>query len=278
MGADMEAENDHGTVNMPDKIPFAQVPHWITRSGKALSPGAKALYAGIMSYAHNTTRYAFPGRQRLADDLGVSLRSVGAYLKELEDFGAMAIVRGGRKKESGGFTTNEYTLAYAAPLKKHAKTREQETTSRREQNKHPKLDPDLTTLSTFTSEQDSEQMLHPRFTNRGDENKKSAGELADPISPAWYASEDRSIILSNIQAIARAKAAKDPVTAGHGVNQLHDNLCAAFNSDGDGLDGLIWDYNWEPKKPQATKLAAAIWLNQLLNEWQKETPITWRGA
>lgn len=132
-------------------------------------------------------------------------------------------------------------------------------------------------LNPFTPEQDSGQMLHPHSYERGSENKKSAGELADPISPAWYASQDRQIILSNIQAIANAKAAKDPVTAAHLVETLHDNLCKAFNSDGDGLDSLIWDYNWEPKKPQATKLEAAIWLNKLLNEWQKETTLEWRG-
>ena len=132
-------------------------------------------------------------------------------------------------------------------------------------------------LNPFTPEQDSGQMLHPHSYERGSENKKSAGELADPISPAWYASQDRQIILSNIQAIAKAKTAKDPVKAAHLVEALHDNLCKAFNSDGDGIDGLIWDYNWEPKKPQADRKQAAIWLNKLIGKWKGYTEVTWRG-
>jgi hypothetical protein len=53
---------------------FTQVPNFLfINSG--LSMGAIVVYAKFLSYAwHNN--YCFPGQQRLADDLHVSLRSV----------------------------------------------------------------------------------------------------------------------------------------------------------------------------------------------------------
>lgn len=281
---DLISMTEHTAIRTDNR--FGQIPHWVTES--EISDGAYRLYAHLLKYADKDSREAYPARSRLAKDLRKSDRSVDTYIKELKRIGALKVFN--RKKR--GTNQNYTNIYYVITANPHAESELATATpevdweivedvakpvSPPSEAGFAENDTHLTTPNPFTSEQSPEQMLHPRFTNRGDENKKS-GELADPISPAWHHSEDRQIIIRNIQAIATAKAAKDPITAENGVNRLHDNLCTAFNSDGDGLDSLIWDYNWEPKKPQATKLAAAIWLNQLLNEWQKETPITWRGA
>ena len=60
---------------------FTQVPNHILKG--SLSPGAKLAYAMVLSYAwHNN--FAFPGQKRLADDMGVSERSVIRYMQELQ--------------------------------------------------------------------------------------------------------------------------------------------------------------------------------------------------
>jgi hypothetical protein len=83
---------------------FTQVPNFLfIESG--LSMGAIVVYAKFLSYAwHND--YCFPGQQRLADDLGVSLRSVTTWINELESAGLLTVVQRGLGK------TNLYQLAF----------------------------------------------------------------------------------------------------------------------------------------------------------------------
>lgn len=265
---------------------FAQIPHWVTES--EISDGAYRLYAHLLKYADKDTQEAYPARSRLAKDLRKSDRSVDAYIKELKRIHALKVFN--RKKR--GTNQNYTNIYYVVTANPHAESElaaaapnvdweivedVAKPVSPPSEAGFAENDTHLTIPTCFTPEQDSEQMLHPHSHERGNEIKKSAGELADPISPAWHTSEDRQIIIRNIQAIATLKAAKDPTGAQNGVNRLHDNLTTAFNSDGDIIDGMIWDYNWEPSKPQTNKLEAAIWLNQLLNAWQNETSIEWRG-
>src|SRR3954464_6848613 len=70
---------------------FTQVPNFLLRSGH-LSPGDKLSFAMLLSYAwHNDS--CFPGQQKLANDLGLSDRSVRTHLKSLETHGLLAIRR-----------------------------------------------------------------------------------------------------------------------------------------------------------------------------------------
>ena len=61
---------------------FTQVPNHVLVSGK-LSPGAKLTYAMLLKYAWQND-FCFPGQERLANDMGVTDRSVRTYLQELE--------------------------------------------------------------------------------------------------------------------------------------------------------------------------------------------------
>jgi DNA-binding transcriptional ArsR family regulator len=80
---------------------FTQVPNFLLRSTK-LSAGDKMTFAMLLSYAWQND--FFPGQERLAQDLGLSDRSVRTHLKSLEAIGLLAIQRRGQGK------TNMYEL------------------------------------------------------------------------------------------------------------------------------------------------------------------------
>ena len=101
-------------VDLEGFTAYAQVPVWVLRSGKNLSQGARSLYATIMSYADNTSRMAFPGKDKLAEDMGTSARSIFTYMKELENFGALKVIRE-RNPNTGNFRPNRYTLVFSDP-------------------------------------------------------------------------------------------------------------------------------------------------------------------
>lgn len=89
---------------------FTQVPNAILKS-KKISPAAKLTYAMLLSYAWQND-YCFPGQTRLADDIGVTDRSVRTYLKELEEKGLLKI------KQQGQGRPNMYHLDLTAKLLK----------------------------------------------------------------------------------------------------------------------------------------------------------------
>lgn len=102
------------TLAIQGFTPYAQIPKWILRAGDALSHGAVRLYGTIMTYSDNDTKAAFPGREKLAGDMGVKVRSISTYIKELEDFGALTVTRR-RNKRTGNFYANHYVLVFSDP-------------------------------------------------------------------------------------------------------------------------------------------------------------------
>jgi len=83
---------------------FTQVPNFILKN-KQLTIGEKMTFAMFLSYAwHNES--CFPGQERLAEDIGVTRRSVNTFVKGLEKKGFLTIQRRGLGK------TNIYTLRY----------------------------------------------------------------------------------------------------------------------------------------------------------------------
>ena len=81
---------------------FTQVPNFILVS-KKVSVGAKLTYAMLLKYAWQDD-YCFPGQERLADDIGVTKRSVVTFIKELEGAGFIKVQRRGQGRP------NQYTL------------------------------------------------------------------------------------------------------------------------------------------------------------------------
>ena len=81
---------------------FTQVPNFILKS-KKLSAGDKLAFAMLLSYAWQND-FCFPGQETLAEDLGLSDRSVRTHIKSLQAIGLLSIVRRGQGK------TNIYEL------------------------------------------------------------------------------------------------------------------------------------------------------------------------
>ena len=75
---------------------FTQVPNHVLESEK-ISPGAKLTYAMLLKYAWQNN-FCFPGQDRLAKDMGVSLRSTNAYIQELEKNTFIHVKRRGQGK------------------------------------------------------------------------------------------------------------------------------------------------------------------------------------
>lgn len=81
---------------------FTQIPNVVLRN-RVISVGAKLAYSVLLSYAWQD-KSCFPGHDRMATDMGCSVRSVVNYLHELEEDGIIEIQRRGQGK------TNIYTL------------------------------------------------------------------------------------------------------------------------------------------------------------------------
>lgn len=89
---------------------FTQVPNFILKN-KHLTVGEKMTFAMFLSYTwHNQS--CFPGQDKLAEDIGVTRRSVNTFVKGLERKGFLTIQRRGLGK------TNIYTLRYVVQQKK----------------------------------------------------------------------------------------------------------------------------------------------------------------
>src|SRR4051812_31371241 len=89
-------------ADMATAMGFTQVPNFLLKS-KKLSSGDKMTFAMLLSYAWQND-FCFPGQERLAQDLGLSDRSVRTHLKALEAVELMTIKRRGQGK------TNIYEL------------------------------------------------------------------------------------------------------------------------------------------------------------------------
>lgn len=250
----MTNDSTNGTLEVKGFTPYAQVPRWIARSGKHLSLGAKSLYGAIMSYADNQTKFAFPGQQRLADDLGVSIRSVSTYIKELEAFGAMAVVRGGRNERTGNYHPNRYTLTFDDP-------RGTATLSPSEAHCSPPSEagctlttPKVTTPSFFTSDKSDERKP---FTSA------VPADATEPAPRPFSLDEQTWTTLRN--ALRTAAATQD---IDHLTDTLHERLDGI--ADGDLIDDLATKWTLSPRHtaPYAAGTKLTQMLNTLAKGWQ----------
>ena len=83
---------------------FTQVPNFILKN-PTLSVGSTVVYAMFLSYAwHNDS--CFPGQERLAEDMGMSVSRINEFIKALESAGLVEILRRGQGK------TNLYKIKF----------------------------------------------------------------------------------------------------------------------------------------------------------------------
>lgn len=233
-------EDDTSTFVVRSRTKFSQVPHWIIRAGKDLSQGARSLYADIMTYADNDKRSAFPGQQVLADDLGVSVRSVRTYMNELEAFGALEVERR-RNKRTGNFYANRYVLVFddprPHPSEAHCR-RPAEPDCRR-------TTPTNSTITTTPIAATVPETKIPRYR-----------------SPSLSERRTDHHLLELVRDIARAETDED-----------HEAAAALFIEELEisiGEDIGFWDYGWSSKldslvKKHGLDYGTAKWLGIFTN-------------
>jgi hypothetical protein len=84
---------------------FTQIPNFILKDSE-LSVGAKVTYAMFLSYAWNNDS-CFPGKERLAEDMGMSRSRVTEFISELARAELVTIKRRGLGK------TNIYVIHFS---------------------------------------------------------------------------------------------------------------------------------------------------------------------
>src|SRR5580704_3689401 len=95
---------------------FTQVPNFILRDG-TLGLGAKVAYSMFLHFAWNNDS-CFPGQDRLAQHMGMSVSRVNEFIKELESAGLVEITRRGQGK------TNLYRVNFAVKNRRVHKAQE----------------------------------------------------------------------------------------------------------------------------------------------------------
>jgi DNA-binding transcriptional MocR family regulator len=95
-------------LNAALKRGFTQLPNYVLKD-TSLSMGARLSYAILLSYAWQE-KSCFPGQKRMADELGVSVRTVREYLRELKSTGYIDWLQRGLNK------TNVYYILDFQPL------------------------------------------------------------------------------------------------------------------------------------------------------------------
>ena len=109
IGEIIERNIELATLDPVARGGFTQVPNFILRDG-TLSLGAKVAYSMFLHFAWNNDS-CFPGQDRLAQHMGMSVSRVNEYIKELEAAGLVDITRRGQGK------TNLYRVHFAVKNK-----------------------------------------------------------------------------------------------------------------------------------------------------------------
>ena len=281
-------DRTHTSTLALDGFPlYAQIPNWVLLS-KALSHGAKCLYGIIMIYADKHTLAAFPGRERLADDLGVKSRQVSTYIKELEGVGAVTVERR-RNQQTGNFYVNNYTLHFAQRSPEDTQEGRTDaapspgavfctppgavdctppgavdctitrTTTRTRTTEVPRSTTSIQVSRAATPHE--ARAAGPKPTTQ---QRIARAAANDPISPTWYHSTERQDLISRVQAIAAAKTAGSDTWDAE--EAFWDALDAALDADISGMQ----DQGWAPPRKATSKHGAAAWLNMLLAAWQAD--------
>ena len=75
---------------------FTQIPNFILRD-RRLSHTAKLAYTMFLSYAWNN-EFCFPGQERLAEDIGITEKTLRKYILELKATGLLTVKKRGQGK------------------------------------------------------------------------------------------------------------------------------------------------------------------------------------
>ncbi len=263
-------EERHGTIVVEDetlRAGFTQIPNAILRRPD-VTPGAKLTYMALLSYAWQKGS-CFPGQDTLADDLGVSKRSVVTYLQQLQEAGLLHVKRRGLGQ------TNVYTLprfpsgashGFTSGSAKSALLEVQNLSPLEVQNLHRKKtqrekDPDQED-EEYSNER-NKRSLHKTtdLSQRNDElrsqsfvdNSRSRGAAAEgsnqPAAPTGVASVGE--VLAQRLPLRTAPVGRNGSGAGRGRPPKAPPYIAAVMGD---ISGRLHDDNPRSSLTRATRL------------------------
>lgn len=259
---------------------FAVVPREILFD-PTLSANAKLTYAALSSHA-NRYAQAWPSRQTLADELGISESSVKRAVKELAD--ANVITVRGRARSDGGQTSNVYTLAGSeGPTPRVTQTRgpgSQGPTNENHLNENQgSISPTPHVIEPLEWTVEDETTYAPAFTNPDlalvvkRQIGKDMSANAIMFEQAW---------ISWPRKVAKAAAALEferQVKAGYSAAMIasriveHAKAYATFPPEEEQfiphLRTWLHQRRWEddPPKPRATKRSRDEQNIEVLSEW-----------
>lgn len=260
-----------------------------------LTPTEKLVLFALTMPANNQTLQTFVSISTIAKKCGYSPNSRNTVRKALQSLREKGFIsyKERARKDGKGQDSNLYTIHYSDPEEGGSSQHRgwvstapgvgPDSTTNEEPNEEPNEELLFTSDSDESDQQ--EKLARPILTNptraaADDGLERSArAAAADPVSPEFYISEDRQILIGNIQQLAETHVSHGgggPEYA-NAFDTFESNLVTAFNED-DLLDYLLGDRNWMPTKIHADKYQASVWLNKLLHTWTNETgPLTWRG-
>lgn len=246
--------------------------------GADLTPGEYLVLMTIWTYTDERMQNAWPGRDRLQTDTGMSREGVRLALRSLEEKGFIILTaKGGYRGKQK--MADVYSLSLPTQLAEDANSVGMDLPTQ-----WPPSDPSHQIHTSDPSSTDdpggSSQMSS---TTDPDGSVQTPGAKHDPISPAFHHSQDRKFLLQAVKVIAQNRTEGD-------YEKLEinlDHLLLALNTFFDRDDEYLWgaDYGWEDIPKKCTDpYEAGKWLNTYLNAWQNEegpldwTPYNWEAA
>lgn len=147
---------------------FTQIPNGVLRRSD-VPPGAKLTYMVLLSYAWQKET-AYPGQDRLAEDMGVTERSVRTYLDQLQKSGLISVQRRGLGQ------TNVYVL-HRLPRPENISDQERKQASGQEVQNFP---PKNTQEKKTKIEEDDSKIRKPTplYDNDRDVIRQVIGDFA----------------------------------------------------------------------------------------------------
>ena len=92
---------------------FTILPNFILAHPK-LSPKAKLVFAGLVSFAYGNKNAVYPGQDKIAQKLGISVATVYRGIRELQKYGYIQVIRRGQGQ------TNIYVINIKSIKQKNA--------------------------------------------------------------------------------------------------------------------------------------------------------------
>lgn len=185
--------------------PYARLPISVLKNQK-LSPWARLVYPLLVNY-HTEENGCFPGRERLADDLGISVPTVDRALSELCT--AKLIV----KQRQGRGHTNRYLLVLeSSPVMTHKEDDSSSTTTQTDDSSRvstpessrmmsPESSPVMTNLDVVKQDQVEKNVNPPSPLRDSTEKRKRPSRLSEDVALTddWRSAAETIGIVHDVQ-------------------------------------------------------------------------------